>query len=52
MAIVAFVAMANTRWRCIRLARSPILKVVVHLIVFSAAEVASKEKMEIAGALD
>ena len=49
--VVAFVAMANSRWRCIRLARSPILNVIVHLVVFSSAEVASKGRMEIAGEL-
>ena len=49
--VVAFVVRANIRRRCIHLARSPILKVIVHLVVFSAAEVASKGRMEIAGEL-
>ena len=49
--VVAFVARADIRWGKMYFAESPILKVIVHLIVFSAAEVASKGRMEIAGEL-
>ena len=50
--VLAFVARSNICWKNICFAESPILKVTVHLIVFSAAEVASKGKMEIAGELN